>query len=268
MASILLTRPQDDARRTAERLRILGHAAVIAPVTTIVPTGAPCPSGPFAAVLATSAQAAPFCAQAGLLTQETFAVGERTALSLRAAGAVRVMSAAGDGPALADLVAASLPAGARLLHVAGRDRHAEPAASLAARGYDLSVWEAYAASIVPVLPEAAADALCAGTLGGVLHYSARSAQSLLALAREAGLADALLALPQVCLSPAVAEPLARAGAVRTALAARPDEDSLLDALAAALAPSPASDPAPPLAETVARSQLRTSAVSPSDPDRC
>lgn len=264
MASILLTRPQDDARRTAERLRRLGHAAVIAPVTTIVSTGDPCPPGPFAAILATSAQAAPFCAQAGFLAQDVFAVGERTASSLRDAGAARVHSAGGDGAALADLVAARLPAGARLLHVAGRDRHAEPAASLAARGYDLSVWEAYAATIVPALPEAAADALRAGTLGGVLHYSARSAESLLTLARNAALADALLALPQVCLSPAVAEPLAHAGAGRIALAARPDEDALLDALVAALA----SGPTPPLAETAAPSQLRTSAVSPSDPDRC
>ncbi|MET0527101.1 MAG: uroporphyrinogen-III synthase, partial [Microvirga sp.] len=41
---VLVTRSPDDAERTAARLAALGHEALIAPVTRIVPTGDAAPA--------------------------------------------------------------------------------------------------------------------------------------------------------------------------------------------------------------------------------
>ena len=77
------------------------------------------------------------------------------------------------------------------------------------------------------LPRAAHEALAGGEIGGVLHYSRRSAGIYVDAARTAGLlADALAPL-HYCLSAQVAEPLVAAGATEVRVAARPDEVSLL-----------------------------------------
>ena len=226
---ILVTRPLPDAERTAARLRALGHEPVVAPVLAIEPSGDPAPAGPFDALLVTSVNAVPALAGSGL-AGPVFAVGPRTGAALREAGlpAVRV---AADALGLAGLVRTELAAGARLLHVAGRDRKPEPARSLAEAGFALTTWVAYAAVAAPALPEAAARALAAGDLDAALHYSRRSAEILLHRAGAAGLETALAALAHVCISDDAAVPLRAAGARTVVAAAQPDEDGLLTALA-------------------------------------
>jgi uroporphyrinogen-III synthase len=64
----------------------------------------------------------------------------------------------------------------------------------------------------------------------VLHYSRRSAETALALVREAGLETNFAALRHLCLSSDVADGLQGLKGAKVAVASRPDEDALLGLL--------------------------------------
>jgi uroporphyrinogen-III synthase len=87
----------------------------------------------------------------------------------------------------------------------------------------------YRAVAAERLPTELTQALSA-RLDGALHYSRRSAATLLALAETAGALNALLNLAHYCLSDEVAAPLRRAGAARVSVAPRPDEAALIGLL--------------------------------------
>ena len=74
----------------------------------------------------------------------------------------------------------------RLLYLAGRDRRPEIEEALrqAKRGFDIV--EVYAATVLPALPLGAAAALRHREIDAVLHYSARSAQAYVTLAKATG----------------------------------------------------------------------------------
>jgi uroporphyrinogen-III synthase len=228
---VLVTRPEAQAARTAARLQALGHEPLVAPVLRIAPTGEPPPSGPFDAVVVTSANAVACLDQLGrtVKSRPVFAVGGRTTDLMRDAGFSDVRAGASDATVLAALIRRSMPSGAALLHIAGRDRKEEPDASLRASGYAVTVWTAYAALPVHSLPLAIAEALVRREIGSALHYSPRSAAILRRLAEAEGCAEPLLAIPHVCLSVDVAEALD--GARQIVTAADPTEDALLEALA-------------------------------------
>jgi uroporphyrinogen-III synthase len=223
---VLVVRPEAQASASAARLAAAGHDPLVAPVLSIEATGAPPPAGPFAAVVVTSANAAPALfslKQASDLP--VFAVGRRTAAMLDTMGCGPTVSAP-DAVSLARLVAEQL-APARLLLIAGRDRKGEPAASLARLGCQVAVWEAYHAIAAPNLPETARDALAGGDLDAVLHYSRRSAETALALVAAAGLHADFGMLRHLCLSDDVAEGLSGLSGATVKVADRPDEDALL-----------------------------------------
>jgi len=87
----------------------------------------------------------------------------------------------------------------------------------------------YRAAAAP-FPSALIEALKAGEVDAVLHFSRRSAENYAAGARQAGIAEPALAVRHLCLSAQVAEPLAGAGQVT--IAARPDEAALIALLQA------------------------------------
>ncbi|MCF4128233.1 uroporphyrinogen-III synthase [Methylobacterium sp. SyP6R] len=230
---VWVARPLPAGARTAERVAALGHRPLLAPVLDLALSGAPAPDGPFDALVLTSASAVPALAGSPLAALPAYCVGARTACAARAAGLVSIHEAGGDARALANLIGAALPRGARLLHAAGRERKDEPGDTLAARGYRLTVWVAYAARPLPALPEPVAEALEAGALDAALHYSRRSAATALGLARAAGREDAFCHLAHHCLSADVAAPLVAAGILSHVVAARPDEEALLAGLLSA-----------------------------------
>jgi uroporphyrinogen-III synthase len=224
----LVTRSRDDAARTADKLAARGHDACLAPVTRIVPTGDPVPDAPYDALIVTSVHAE--AALAALdRTKPVFAVGERTAEGVRAAGFADIAVAEGDAVSLVRLIRATLAPDLALLHVTARHHKDEPAASLRASGFTILQWEAYEAEAVAALPDAAFEALCSGQIGAALHYSRRSADLVIRLAGEAGLASSLLTFPHLCLSADVAAPLISAGAT-TLVAGEPSEEALLGLL--------------------------------------
>ena len=85
----------------------------------------------------------------------------------------------------------------------------------------------YRAVAETALPDDVRDALGAGQVDGVLHYSRRSADAFEAIAMAAGIDLKSLPTKHYCLSAQVAEPLAQIGVAGVVVAPRPDEASLL-----------------------------------------
>ena len=88
----------------------------------------------------------------------------------------------------------------------------------------------------PSLPREVCDAFVAHQVEAVLHYSRRSARAFLDAARAGGVEISALAMPQCCISAAVASVLRDAGATQVMAAASPDENALFEALDRALQP--------------------------------
>jgi uroporphyrinogen-III synthase len=224
---LLVTRPEPDATRSADALRLLGHEAVVAPLTRMETIAAEF-GGPFSAVLMTSANAARAVAQHARLGEITtlplFTVGARSADAAREAGFVRVMSADGAQRDLVRLAAMRLPRGTRLLYLAGEDRAGDLPGDLAQHGILVETAVIYRAAARDALPREALSVISA--LDGALHYSPRSVETLLRLAERAGALGAVLSLAHYCLSAVVARPLRAAGAARVSVSAHPDETAL------------------------------------------
>ncbi|MCI4678523.1 uroporphyrinogen-III synthase [Rhodoblastus acidophilus] len=220
-----MTRPSDQAARTAKRLAALGHRVVLAPALEIVPTGTAPPEGEFDLILATSAQAfAGGAPKPSLRALPVACVGERTARAAEASG-FRVALVAPRAEALAErLVAEMKPASA--LYFAGRERKPVLEDRLRAAGWAVAVVEIYDARPVAGWPDEVLAALRDGRIDAVLHYSPRSAGAALSL-----IGGAASRLSHFCLSQDVADICARwAPTERIFTASQPDEEALLKLL--------------------------------------
>jgi len=177
---LLVTRPEEDAERTAASLRARGHSVVVAPLLHIEALpDAEIGSGPWAAILVTSANAAFAIARhprgAELKNVPVLAVGERSAQAMRAAGFAEVISAGGD---LARLAAERLKQGVPLLYLAGTDRSGDIAGDLRAQNYTVRTAVIYHAVAATALPRAAAEALAGGIDGDFDLFGDGSIQML------------------------------------------------------------------------------------------
>jgi uroporphyrinogen-III synthase len=233
---VVVTRPRSDSERTAAALRARGHDVLVAPLLRVESLTADL-AGTWGAVVITSANAAD--AIAGNPACETlaklplFAVGHRSAEAARQAGFTNVMSAGGDVRDLVrTLIAQHADANAPLLYLAGADRAADLLGDLSAHGIAAEIRIVYRA-VAAAFPSALINALKAGEVDAVMHFSRRSADSYRAGATQAGIAGPALAVCQLCLSAQVAEPLA--GASRVVIAVRPDEAAMVELLRAPLA---------------------------------
>ena len=185
---LLVTRPEPDATRTAEALRARGHEVVVAPLMRVEPIAGDI-GGPFAAVLITSANAARAIAAhprgTELMRLPLLAVGARSAEAARAAGCANVTSADGALGDLVGLAARRFPGG-RLLYLAGEDRAGDLAGELSARGIAVETAVVYRAVALMRCRWRSKSGLRSNALDGVLHYSRRSAETLLRLAEAGG----------------------------------------------------------------------------------
>lgn len=231
---VLVTRPTSDAKATADRLVALGHDVLLAPLMRIVADPAVAlPLDGVAALLVTSRNAAEALAarpdRDALAARPVFAVGDRTAATLRRAGFADVLSADGDRHALRALVAATLaPTDGTLLWAAGADRTGDLVAEFAECGFRTVIAEVYRAEAVDHLPAAVEAALAAGTVDAVAVYSPRSARIL--VERLAALGGPA-ASPRLCIhaiSEAALQPFRAAGWGNLVAAARPKEDALME----------------------------------------
>jgi uroporphyrinogen-III synthase len=227
---LLVTRPEPDGERTAEKLRARGHDVVMAPLLRMDAVDFEFTNQAVSAVVMTSANAARAVARhrarEALTALTAFTVGRHTAEAARAAGFGDIRSADGAREDLIALIAAHVgDAGGPLLYLAGEDRAGE--LDLAVHGLRVFTVIAYRAVKVERFPPAAEAALRRGEIDGVLHFSRRSAQTYLDCAARADLLARALAPAHLCLSRQISEPLAAAGAAAIRVASRPEEAALL-----------------------------------------
>lgn len=230
---VVVTRPEPDGKRTAAVLRAQGHEVLVAPLMTVQGKAADL-SGNWGAVVITSANApgaiAENAAKGTLINLPLFAVGQRSAVAAQDAGFTNVTSAGGDVRDLVRTLSAQrADAKAPLLYLAGEDRAADLVGALSAQGIAAEMRVVYRAVTAP-FPSALIEALKAGEVDGVLHFSRRSAENYAAGARQVGIAGPALAVRHFCLSAQAAEPLVGAGKVT--IAAHPDEAALIALLQA------------------------------------
>lgn len=226
MARVLVTRPEEAARKTMALVRSAGHEPLLAPVLAMRPlevTGRPHAEVPWQAVLVTSRHAVSAAVRFAADLQ-AFAVGEGTAAALRARGVEPSAIADGDGGSLAVLVGARLePAMGPLLHPTGEVRAAALTDGLLAAGFDYRPWPVYAADPVDALPPAIGQALAAGGIDAVTLHSPRSARLFIELLRRDGLASTTDGLVGLALSANVATAAAALDWRELRVAPRPDE---------------------------------------------
>ena len=208
---VWITRTQPGAARTARAVVDLGHEPVIAPLLQRRDLPADLPPHPAIAFTSPNAVAA-FARLSADRAARVFAVGDATARAARDAGFSDVTSAAGDGRALAALIAADPPAS--LLW----PRAAAPAFDL---GEALS--GAVPVRAVAVYETVPADVAPPPTADAVLIHSPRAARVVAErLAPETASKLRLLAI-----SPAAAAPLGALPWREIHVAAHPDEAHLL-----------------------------------------
>jgi uroporphyrinogen-III synthase len=225
---ILVTRPEPEASATVARLAALGRPALAAPLLTIegVPARLP-PARAVQAVILGSINAVRHLPKR-FRALPLLAVGDATAEVARAAGFAHVESAAGDARDLAALANARLdPGGAPLLLATARGAGGPLAADLRTRGFRVLRRVTYWAKPLPVLPEAAAEALAGGRMGHVLFFSGSAARVFGRVARARRLTHTLGGVTALAISPAAAAIIAPLGFGAVLTAARPDQDSLL-----------------------------------------
>lgn len=254
--AVLVTRPSPDSGRTADALRARGFTVLLAPMLRFEPVPLPADFGQETAVasddetarkigalIATSANAlravAPQLENSPLKRLPLFVVGAQTAAAAREAGFAKVISADGDAADLRELVAGGVKKRTfrkrdTLLYLAGEEISRDLASELAVRDFHVVTQTVYRMTPVTTFPRDVCEAFATHGIEAVLHYSRRSAAAFVAAARSGGVEISALAVPQCCMSAAVADVLREAGAAQVSVAARPDENELLEGLARAL----------------------------------
>lgn len=245
--AVLVTRPEPDNETTASALRAMGREALLSPVLRFEAAAFEIDRGAnYGAVIVTSANALRALAVhpeiESLLKLAVFAVGRHTAEAARRVGFQDVVAAAGDAAALCELIvkrvrAKSLPKGARILYLAAADRSCDLAGKLEGHGLAVVTTTCYRMAPVASLSREVCDAFAAHRISAVLHYSRRSARAFLDAVRIGGVEISALAVPQCCISGAVASVLRDAGAPHVVEASAPAEEAVLEALDCALRPA-------------------------------
>ena len=244
--AVLVTRPHPDDEATAAALRAKGFEVMLAPMLRFEPVAFHDDGeARYGAVIVTSANAlrgiAPHLEGSRLLKLPLFAVGEHTASAAHRAGFDNVIPANGDAASLRDSVLASVKAkelkkASPLLYLAGADLARDLAGELGERGFSVVTRTTYRMIPVYSLPREACEAFAASGIEAVLHYSRRSARAFLDAARAGGVEISALAIPQCCISAAVASVVRDAGAAQVMAAASSDENALFEVLDRALRP--------------------------------
>jgi uroporphyrinogen-III synthase len=230
---VLITRPQRQGERTAQRLIELGHEAVMMPLSEPVHDGAAAIAAlakTTGALAITSAEAVRALSdQAASLTQHLdrplYAVGNATAEAATAAGFRTVKAASGDGGDLADLIAAEITGS--VTYLAGRPRAETFEKRAAELGLELVIAECY--RMEPITPGSdARETLQQSPPEAILLYSRETAIGLFRFFNP--LPEWLTAARILCLSEAVAAAVPARLQKNLRIAVMPDEQSLLSLL--------------------------------------
>lgn len=245
--AVLVIRPADGARATAEALVEAGFHPAVAPLVWIEQSRGRLPKGPFDAIAVTSAEAVKALPYAGALDRAIplFAVGAATAAAARAAGFTQVTAADGSVDSLIPL----LPGQGRILYP-----HGDPVSrDLRPLVPGLVPWRAYRQRAYPLkqpprrywndhgeqrsylppwtfpVPQEMLTRLKAGRIRHVLVYSAFQAEALAKLIRIVPGFDQVTAY---AMSARSAAPLAKSKLAGIRIASSHSEAAILDLLRA------------------------------------
>lgn len=221
---IWITRAQPGADVTAERVRAMGHDAVVAPLLAVrvLPDVSVDLRGVAALAFTSANGVRAFADASGERSLKVFAVGAATAQAARAAGFKSVLSADGDVEALAEGIAARRgELRGAVLHPGALEPAGDLAGALEKQGVEARRLILYETAPVD-LGDAQAEAL--GRSDAVLLHSPRAAQ-VLAKLLKAHPAPELRALG---LSKAVVKPLARTRMAAKVFPPFPLESALLN----------------------------------------
>lgn len=229
---LLLTRAAEDAARTKEKLKALGHRVLLTPVIEVVGTGAVWPGGVVDAVAATSAHAFALPLP-GLLPEARrllplYLVGGRTEESARSNGFMGEALVAATGALLAEEMGRRSLKARRFVYLAGVDRKADVEGALRGMEREVELVEVYQARTVTQPPPESIRIWRDTQMEGVLHFSRRSATLFLKMALAAG-CDVTRPI-HFCLSEDVATPLREANCLDIRVAPEPTESTLLNLL--------------------------------------
>jgi uroporphyrinogen-III synthase len=229
----LITRPRAEAAALGAALAARGVAAIVEPLLEIHyrDRSAPDLAG-VQAILCTSGNGVRALARlVGERGIPLFAVGEASAALASEAGFARVASAGGAVDDLVRLVCARLcPEAGRLLHVAGSVVAGDLGSALAAHGFVVERAMLYDARPAAGFSAATAQALATGSVDFALFFSPRTAMIFVALAADAGLAEAMHGVTAISLSAAADAALGDLRWRARHVAERPDQASLLATL--------------------------------------
>lgn len=220
--TIWITRAQPGADATADRVRALGHEAVIAPLLTVrqIPEVRISVAGVAALAFTSPNGVRAFAELTGERSLKVFAVGQSTAMAARQAGFRAVLSADGDVSALVQGIASRRrELTGKILHPGAAELAGDLAGELQAQGVEaehVALYESVLAEIDDVPALMASDA--------VLLHSPKGATAFARLLKQHP-APHLRALG---LSKAVLKPLARIILAEKAAAPLPLESALLN----------------------------------------
>ena len=234
---LLITRPEPDGRELKDALSAQGHEVTLEPLLHIefLPIAANTLEN-VQALLVTSrngvrALAARAAAEA-VRDLPIFCVGEGTAEAARENGFQHVTTGAGTARDLVPLVAAKAePASGALLHIAGEHLAFDLAAALTDQGFDAHTLTAYRAVSASALSPSAAQSLREGHMDAVVLMSPRTATIFAQLVADSLLTESAKKLRYFCLSERVAEALGELAPGRREIAATPNSQAMLAAIA-------------------------------------
>lgn len=231
---VVVTRPEIAARRTADKLRVLGHEPILLPLTRAAhyPDFALNALGrPHSTLAVTSAEALRVLGSLGeqlipYLNETLYAVGEATAKAASEAGFRNIRTGSGSGADLARIIIArSSKETTTLLYLAGRPRSFGFEEGLRRGNKPFAVAEIY--EMLPIAHDepTIAHALVDPPADAVLLYSRENARLFFTLARPQ--LSALRSLRILCLSAKVADIVPPEFHRNIKIADHPEEDGLL-----------------------------------------
>jgi uroporphyrinogen-III synthase len=231
---VLVTRPAEDAGPLARALEAMGAEPVLFPLTRIelLPLP-PLDWEGVAGTIVTSKNALRAIAgteHAGARNRPLFCTGKGTAAMAHALGFPDVCEGPGTATGLPDTIGARLPAGARLLYLAGVHLAFDMDSALTSRGYSLQKIVCYEAVAVTQFSPEIASRLRQRRLDAVILMSPRAARIFGALVTAGNFGEDAAHLLAYCLSGTIAKTLQTAAEGRKRVAGRPDLEALLDLL--------------------------------------
>lgn len=230
----LVTRPQPDCKRTADRLRALGHEADEMPLLHFCPCPPPCfDLSSIDALAVTSRRAVDAIVHHTQLTQLTslpaFTVGDKTAAACRTAGFEDVRSADSDVAGLANLILSLAGSDLRkVLYLSAEQRSGDLGGLVEKGGITCQTLPVYRMEPVHELSKAVLARLENADYAGVLVFSRRTGETLATLLSGSLPGHNFSDLPVYAISDQAAAGLEGFGDVYIARA--PREDALFDLL--------------------------------------